>query len=331
MTSAIEQIDKDLAVISDSIQALAEDLRKTDADYLSALGNAVRQQFILACYYLCTQGYPKSFLKLSFSERQDLQQGLQRLAQQTEESLKELSNLGFSEIIQAEKIRKNLEKRIEQQGIKLREQVKHIEEHGDKDDDEFQEMEPQEIQVDFNAIKLDLSVLIEESLGISETSEEEEELSGSSEKPVTPEIISRWQEHLEMRIHVALQNLSRDANLLLQKFSLLPKRLPEKVLEVASKVEPPQEALVGPPNLLQFMVETDNSETSDRSKMTQLMAVHLRLSEIEFTDATVSTWRSQLRVLLGRLNSLKRDYRKKQRERAILEAEAAWRSSWFNQ
>src|SRR3712207_8915862 len=50
-------------------------------------------------------------------------------------------------------------------------------------------------------------------------------------------------------------------------------------------------------------------------------------SDIEFADATVMAGRSQIRNLSSRLSNLKREFQKKQRERLITEAEAAWRSS----
>lgn len=340
MTSAIEQIEKELAQLSEAVQTLAEDLRRTDTDYLSALGQSVRQQFILACYYLCTQGYPEAFLKLSFSQRQNLQQELQKLAQETETSLKELANLDFFEVAKREKIQTQFMRKFRssaeineliQPEDKSRVEEEKFEEMREEDEDEdFSEEETQEIHLDLKDIQLELSVLIEKSLDLAESEEEIEEQAEES-GVITPEVLGRWQGYLEGKIQSLLKQLSRDGNLTLQRFGILPQRLPEKILEVASKVDPPQEAIVGPPNLLQLMVETEDPQEPERGKVTRLMAVHLRLSEIEFTDATVSAWRNQLRSLLGRLNSLKRDYRKKHRERSILEAEAAWRSSWFNQ
>jgi len=41
--------------------------------------------------------------------------------------------------------------------------------------------------------------------------------------------------------------------------------------------------------------------------------------------------RNQIRQLSSRLSTLRREYHKKQRERTIAEAEAAWRISWFEE
>ncbi len=60
----------------------------------------------------------------------------------------------------------------------------------------------------------------------------------------------------------------------------------------------------------------------------QLLAIHLRLTEIEFADAGLTLARSKVRHLAAQLKPLGRNYHKKLRERAIAEAQAAWRSCW---
>lgn len=60
----------------------------------------------------------------------------------------------------------------------------------------------------------------------------------------------------------------------------------------------------------------------------ELAAISLRLSEVEFTDPTVSAWRSRLRQKLGELKKLGVRYRKTQRSLETAQAEDAWRSSW---
>ena len=60
----------------------------------------------------------------------------------------------------------------------------------------------------------------------------------------------------------------------------------------------------------------------------ELSAISLRLSEVEFTDPTVSAWRSRLRQKLGDLKKLGGRYKKTQRSLETAKAEDAWRSSW---
>ena len=85
----------------------------------------------------------------------------------------------------------------------------------------------------------------------------------------------------------------------------------------------------GPPNLLNLVVQIENEQDPEDSKLTQIMAINLRLGEMEFADTQLSSARRQIRNILVQLNKVGRDYRKKQRERSVSEAESAWRACWF--
>jgi hypothetical protein len=75
---------------------------------------------------------------------------------------------------------------------------------------------------------------------------------------------------------------------------------------------------------------TPNEEDGEDSTLTQVIAINLRLSEIEFADPTLSSSRHQIRNLLGKVSTIGREYRKRWRELTSAQAEAAWRSSWFD-
>jgi hypothetical protein len=77
------------------------------------------------------------------------------------------------------------------------------------------------------------------------------------------------------------------------------------------------------------VIEISDEEDSEDSSFTQIMAIYLRLSEIEFADAILLSERKGIRSILVQLNKLGREYQKRQREIKIAEAEAAWRASWF--
>ncbi|MDH6060242.1 hypothetical protein NWP17_07295 [Chrysosporum bergii ANA360D] len=142
--------------------------------------------------------------------------------------------------------------------------------------------------------------------------------------------LAKWQQNLENLIQEVLRNVSRDANVLLQKANILPNKLPEPILEAAAAVsEASAEMMPGPPNLLNLMVQMENEQDSEESKLTQIIAIKLRLAEIEFGDTKLSSERRQIRDILVQLNKIGRDYQKKQRERSVAEAESAWRASWF--
>ncbi|MEH2206794.1 MAG: hypothetical protein V7K53_22415 [Nostoc sp.] len=142
--------------------------------------------------------------------------------------------------------------------------------------------------------------------------------------------LAKWQQKLEEAAQDILKKLSHDANLLLQKAGVLPKKLPEPILAAAAAAsEASAEVMPGPPNLLNLVIEIENEQQSEDSGLTQIMAINLRLGEIEFADVTLSSDRKRIRSILVQLNKLGREYKKRYKEKAIAEAEAAWRASWF--
>ncbi|WP_341524602.1 hypothetical protein WKK05_18375 [Nostoc sp. UHCC 0302] len=143
--------------------------------------------------------------------------------------------------------------------------------------------------------------------------------------------LAKWQQNVEETSQETLKNLSHNANLLLQKSGILPKKLPEPILAAAAAAasEASAEVMPGPPNLLNLVIAIENDQQSEDSGLTQIMAINLRLGEIEFADTTLSSERKQIRNILVQLNKLGREYQKRQRERSVAEAEAAWRASWF--
>lgn len=253
--ATVEQIERDITALEAAVKVIAGELHSAYTSYLSALGQAVRQQLILASYHLCTQGYPEPFLSLPFSARQQLQQAIRKLGQNAAEQL-----------------------------------IAEIE--------------------------------IEESLDLTES-----KLNQKSH-PSNPKLLAQWQQNLEQAIANTLKTSSHETNRLLQQAGILPKTLPAPVLEAAMNASA-GEAMAGPPNLLNLLIETENSQESE-STITHIIAINLRLSEIEFADVMVRTGRNQIRNLEVRARSLLREHLKKQRERSVAEAEAGWRASWFD-
>ena len=303
MARAIERIEREIAGLEQTIAELAEEFYNIYSRYLAALGKGIRQQLILATYHLCTQSYPEEFLSLSFNQRQKLQQTIKQLAERTAQEL----------ILQVNSPMEVRNRSISINELEINELQELIEES-------IAEIEKQEINEEKNHFPE------------SELTESKVEL--TTEKPNTnisnPDALLHWQERLENSIAQILQRLSRDSNLRLQQSGLLPKKLPEPVLEAAAKVEAAAETMPGPPNLLNLVIETESDRESQSSTVTHLVAIHLRLSEIEFPDSTLTSLRQQIRNLSVRLHTTRREYQKKQREKAIAEAELAWRASWFD-
>lgn len=273
MVGSVTQIEQDLAALDAAIAAIAEELHDAYSSYLTALGQAVSQQIILACYHVCTQGYPDGFLRLPVSQRQQLQQTLRHLAQQVQEEL---------------------------------------------------------------LAQLHVPIVPVNLLDEPETDEESPEPAATPET-LTPTHLAQWQHDLEQAIVDELRTASHAANRLLQQADVLPKKLPEPVLEAAAKADA-AEGAGSTPNLLTMLVETVDDADKDKSKsdskgpaVMHIVAIYLRLAEIEFADTLVTAARTQIRSLTARLKTLGREYQKKQRDRAVAEAQAAWRSTWTDE
>lgn len=173
----------------------------------------------------------------------------------------------------------------------------------------------------------------EENTEIKNGEKEENEQQPKVLDPSNPIELVEWQQDLEAAIQETLKKLSQVVNILIQKNGVLPKKLPEPILIAATAAAASSESssnmIPSPPNLLNLVIEISNQEDSEDSSLTQIMAIHLRLGEIEFAEATLLSERKGIRNILMQLNNLGREYQKRQRELRIAEAEAAWRASWF--
>ena len=173
----------------------------------------------------------------------------------------------------------------------------------------------------------------EENTEIENGEKEENEQQPKVLDPSNPIELVEWQQNLEEAIQETLKKLSQLVNILIQKTGVLPKKLPEPILVAATAAAASSESssnmIPSPPNLLNLVIEISNDEDSEDSSLTQIMAIHLRLGEIEFAEATLLAERKGIRNILMQLNKLGREYQKRQRELKIAEAEAAWRASWF--
>lgn len=355
MVGAIERIENELAEIKEAIADLAEEFNLTYENYLAALGEATGKQLILASYHLCTQKEPEAFLKLSFSSREKMQQEMRLLTKKATEKLPKLlkperekmsSTLKLLSILNLTKeVEPNINLETKERGAEtnsiniepsqlfpvkvnsgLPQPLKNEivdEEVVDKDEEILDEDE--EI-LDEDEEVVDEEVVDEETETETETEEKKIE---------NPEELAIWQNKIERSIPKILKNLSQDSNILLKKAGILPKKLPPQVLEAAAQIEMSDSPVAGPPNLLNLLIETEEreeSESEEKSRdVTKVTAINLRLSEIEFADARVTAWRKEISKKTGRLNQLQRNYKKKQRELAVIEAESAWRASWHEE
>lgn len=330
MARPIDRIEREIAELEKAIAALSQDFYTAYSGYLAALGQTIRQQLILASYHVCTQGYPEEFLKLSLTGREKLQTALRQLTKKTQTRLATLleapepgSEAPPSPLQTEAIVPSNLPEAAE----KLLEHLSAL----------SQKLDPSPGHFHFPSL-------------------------------TKPEDLARSQERLERTIQELIYTVSRDANRLLRQAEIIPNQLPEPILEAAQSASSGEVITAGPPNILNLWIEAEGPiqkhsslEEALQEAATQLsqedpeaiadldsseeephplahlrtplriVAVHLRLSELEFTDASLASWRQKIRSLKNQLNTLGRDYHKKQRELAVARAEAAWRSTWLDE
>ena len=70
-------------------------------------------------------------------------------------------------------------------------------------------------------------------------------------------------------------------------------------------------------------------EVVEIDALPELSMISMQLSEVEFSDHTVSAWRSRIRQEFENLKKLGSQYQKTQRALETAQAEDAWRSSWM--
>jgi hypothetical protein len=155
----------------------------------------------------------------------------------------------------------------------------------------------------------------------------------NSDRFATPEDLYNWQKDIERSLYKTTQIISHKINLLLQQSQILPTNLPKAVLEATTKGGERGENMTDIPNILTMLVEEndeDDDESDRRPGIIKLDILYLRLTEIEFVDMVVMSWRKQINQLVTKISNLRREYRNKQKELKIAEAESAWRNSWFD-
>ncbi|MBD2292391.1 hypothetical protein H6G06_02560 [Anabaena sphaerica FACHB-251] len=305
MARSIERIERDITALKQAIRAIAIELHSNYVNYLTILGEALQKQLIVAVYHLCTQGYPDKFLNLSLNQRQQLQQSIRKLGQKGAQQLLVYIQGG-----------KNQE-------VEQPEEIEQSEEIDESETNPFANSSPPN--------SCGNATQTTETTNTGAASPQSKTQNQNYLDPCNPMELAQWHQDLEEGIQDTLKKVSHDANSLIQKAGILPKKLPEPILAAAAAAasEASAEMIPGPPNLLNLVIEISNEQESEDANLTQLMTLNLRLGDIEFADTTLLSGRKQIRNILLQLNKLGREYHKKQRELKVAEAEAAWRASWF--
>lgn len=330
MAASIEQLNQSLAELDKQVAELGETLRQTYASYLDALQKNARQQLILAAYHVCTEGFPEEFLRLSVSQREMLQSDVRSIARQAATQLTQLPTLGEVAALPSFRIQ-SLEEDSDllEESFMVEDRQSRAEKFHDDDDDDDADDDESEAENEAETKEdpaQELAALLAEVASAV-----------ASQRPPSPiDQWLNWQDYVERSTRQTLRQLSHQINQVLQRASLISPNLPDAVLEAASRAEG-AETMGKLPHVVQMLVEGPGSSPEKREKSSKrpanlmhVVAVQLRLAELEFNDAETMVWRRKLREVTQRMKALGRDYRKRQRQRSIAEAQVAWRSTWIN-
>ena len=319
MTLSIEQLSRDIHGIETKTETLVEQIQQAYQDYLDRLGETVKRQLIAACYHLATQSFPDAFLKLSYNQRERLQRSLQKLAQESQDQLT-LQVLGQMVLEEPD-----LEEDFAEEPKDQADDADDFDQNPETDPERPEDESPWICEDDPD------SDSVMETIETASSSPEEQLIAASRPPSLkNPQVLLDWYSEIEEAIGEVLRQTSHRATHLLERAGIIHNQLPEPLME-AARQSGAAENMGGPANILNLVVEMGKMNEEGRKSATQriqIVAVYLRLSELEFTDTHLVSQRNRLRSLMQQLQSLTKGFNKRNREYAIAQAEATWRSSW---
>jgi hypothetical protein len=149
----------------------------------------------------------------------------------------------------------------------------------------------------------------------------------TKEKELDSQDLIKLQLDIEDCLEECLTNISNHANKCLQEAHILPDKIPSKIIEMALQAEENTSLVSGAPNLLSLLIERED-KSDHNIDITPIVAVCLRLTEIEFNDPSLNVIRQKINTFLKQLDEVDNEYQKKRQQYSIALAESAWRSSW---
>ena len=326
---SIQHLTREISAIESKTETLGAQIQETYQDYLERLGITVQRQLVAAGYYLCTQLFPDVFLKLKYSDREKMQRSLQQIAGEAKQSLT-LANLG----------QRILEEATPQDSFFLDDDADQEEtdspETTDTDADTDNEVGQltEDNRPNLSAESASQNSPSQNSPNPESTPEAETAPQSDPSQPpsrTNPQVLVDWYTEIDQAIGDVLRQVSQKATHTLERSGVIHNQLPEPLLEVATQSEAADNVNSDHPNILNLVVEMGKMNEEGRKSSTQrieIIAIYLRLSDLEFTDTYLVSHRNKLRSQLQQLKSLGKIYHKRNREYSIAQAESAWRSSW---
>ena len=292
MTGLVEQLTQKLASLDRQTDELKAKLDLTYDSYLHVLQRVLRQQVLLACYHICTEGYPEDFVKLSMTQRYDLQKHIKTIAKDSGFALTTLLTdpppplqpssffsmtpdrfMSDDDASDGETFTMGLDPSVLSQfstGFSIS-RVEAIGEIFDDDDDGIDDDSDDDDESD----ESDDDESDQEPTGRrSMTEADARELQAilaqvaaaiTSKEPKTPvDRVLSWQEGIERTIQDKLCQAAYQINQALKNAQLIPTKVPDRALEAASRAD--GDGATDIPHVIQMLVELGRVESkSDKS------------------------------------------------------------------
>jgi len=290
MAKSIKQLRSDLTVLDTEIKLLATELYECYKSYFGRLNEVLGRQLVFACYQVCTQKYPENFLALSYQQKTDLQNNIKDLGYKF---LGNLSNY-LAEI----------------------------------------DLPDQQLFVDFPVSLTGFEPVSQSNNDDTEELIEEkiENLSSIKNKSfydgLDPADIISFYGEIEDSIGETIKEFSIIANNYLRENNVLSTQVPAKILEMALTTKDHSSGVSDGANLLSLVIEKENISSQEIKDITPIIAVCLRLEEIEFNDSILSGDRRKIMSIMTKLMDVKKRYDRLSRLYTIASAESSWRSCW---
>lgn len=329
MTKSIQQVKQDLENLKLAVADTATEFEELHLKYLNLLSQSLKQQLILACYQICTRLYPQSFLELSLSEKQNLQQDLRQIGIRLEPKLTEILE---QQELEPEPLELNL----------MAELIKNLPKSKGRKGETTENESENEAEINLELVKAELENIEFIEIDASSNNSDDDNNETVPEVPPkqkidfqNPEHLILWHKQIERGIKKTLDATSRKVNKCLQEARIIPKRIPSKIIDMAMQADSSKGMRNNSqssafPHIIQLAIEIEKDKKPNIfKKPVQVSLVRLRLTELEFSDHQLNAKKGQIRNLMGKIQKLSSKYKAIQQEVATIEAQAAWRSSWY--
>lgn len=285
MTGLVEQLTQKLASLDRQTDELKAKLDLTYDSYLNVLQRVLRQQVLLACYHICTEGYPEEFVKLSMTQRYDLQKQIKTIAKDIGSVLTTLLTdpppppvqapsffsmvpdrfIADEDLVDGQTFTMGLDpstlselsagfsiSRVEAIGETFEDDDDEIDDDSDdevdeSDDESDEEPSDRRTMTEADARELQ-AILAQVAAAIT------------AKEPKTPvDRVLSWQDGVERTIQDKLCQAAYQINQALKNAQLIPMKVPDRALEAASRADGDGATKI--PHVIQMLVELGQVES----------------------------------------------------------------------